>query len=409
MTIILEVALGLTFVYLLFSLLVSAVNEAILGHLTRLRAHVLEESLRALLSDEQAKGWPVLRALKHWFIRIWNCVRKIKSKGAPTTKTPKNFAEELLQHALIKGLSTNRGCPNYIPANIFVDAVIGRLAGFSPKSPAAPAAQPAQPAQPAQAPGQNQNNSSDFSKISIQQLAGGVTALGDKHAKEVLNSVLTGAATVPEARQRLEAWFNDSMDRVTGLYKRYTQFWLYIWASIIVVFLNLDTLDLTRRLFADAEFRTNVSTAATAFVNRTNNVAMKDANGTITNVPPLTSAQIQAEIDKLKLPLGWGACPATFTSNKFVCWSYSNLLVHLPEDEKETGKFLVSGMLSSTATCPESGHEWMLKFFGLFITIAAVSQGAPFWFDLLNKLTNLRATGQPPEAKKSGTKTQTSN
>jgi hypothetical protein len=48
---ILETAVGLVFVYLLFSLLVSAINEAVLGHLTHLRSRVLENGLKALLSD----------------------------------------------------------------------------------------------------------------------------------------------------------------------------------------------------------------------------------------------------------------------------------------------------------------------------------------------------------------------
>jgi hypothetical protein len=31
------------------------------------------------------------------------------------------------------------------------------------------------------------------------------------------------------------------------------------------------------------------------------------------------------------------------------------------------------------------------------LTVFAVSLGAPFWFDLLNKLVNLRSAGKPPE------------
>jgi hypothetical protein len=46
---------------------------------------------------------------------------------------------------------------------------------------------------------------------------------------------------------------------------------------------------------------------------------------------------------------------------------------------------------------------WVLyKLFGLFISIFAVSLGAPFWFDMLSKFVNLRSAGTPPgETKKS--------
>jgi hypothetical protein len=40
---------------------------------------------------------------------------------------------------------------------------------------------------------------------------------------------------------------------------------------------------------------------------------------------------------------------------------------------------------------------FLTKLFGLLLTAGAVSLGAPFWFDLLNKAVNLRATGRPPE------------
>jgi hypothetical protein len=40
--------------------------------------------------------------------------------------------------------------------------------------------------------------------------------------------------------------------------------------------------------------------------------------------------------------------------------------------------------------------EWLAALVGWALIALAVSQGAPFWFDLLNKLVNLRSTGQRP-------------
>ena len=40
------------------------------------------------------------------------------------------------------------------------------------------------------------------------------------------------------------------------------------------------------------------------------------------------------------------------------------------------------------------------KFTGLLATVLAIMMGAPFWFDLLNKISNLRGTGsRPPTGK----------
>ncbi|MCA9718188.1 MAG: hypothetical protein KC468_26185, partial [Myxococcales bacterium] len=38
------------------------------------------------------------------------------------------------------------------------------------------------------------------------------------------------------------------------------------------------------------------------------------------------------------------------------------------------------------------------KLAGLLISLLAAAQGAPFWFDLLNKLVNLRGSGRRPSA-----------
>ena len=41
--------------------------------------------------------------------------------------------------------------------------------------------------------------------------------------------------------------------------------------------------------------------------------------------------------------------------------------------------------------------------FGWLITVVAASLGAPFWSNLLNKFTNVRAAGKPPK-KRAATK-----
>ncbi len=45
---------------------------------------------------------------------------------------------------------------------------------------------------------------------------------------------------------------------------------------------------------------------------------------------------------------------------------------------------------------PGGWEAWFGKAIGLLLTAAAVSLGAPFWFDLLGKVARLRATGAPP-------------
>lgn len=46
---------------------------------------------------------------------------------------------------------------------------------------------------------------------------------------------------------------------------------------------------------------------------------------------------------------------------------------------------------------PHDLGEWLLRIPGILISAGAISLGAPFWFDMINKLVNLRQTGLPPD------------
>jgi len=150
MNIILEVAIGLFFVFLLFSLLVSAVNEAVFGHLTHLRSRVLEDSLHAILS-KQPKGFSVWASLS----------RRFRSPPLASTDA---FSENLLKHPLVQGLVVgNQRCPNYLPAETFVDAAFGTLLKLGAASSSPP-------------------SSGELDKVTITDLAAAVNGLSDDGA-----------------------------------------------------------------------------------------------------------------------------------------------------------------------------------------------------------------------------------
>ena len=382
---ILETAIGLVFVYLLFSLLVSAINEAVMGHLTHLRSRVLEEGLKALLSDAGSKAPPA----GQWFKTLWALVsapaRLFMQKKAVKKGGPENFAEHLLEHPLVKGLAPQgTTCPSYLPANTFADAVVGMLVAPEPmmlNNSAPPVGAPPPVS---------------FRDVTPMHLVATIANLNDLHAKKLLSSVLAGTQTIQEARQRLAAWFNESMDRVSGAYKRRVQLWLYIWATLLVLCLNIDTIDLARRLLADTQFRAVLVNSATDFGAKTNIAAF---SGGQTN----TTAMLQADITRLKLPLGWGPSTINEISNSIPAWALTHFPIRLQWHAWETNpppNLLVSGLLASTVSTPATPEDWWLKLLGLIITIGAISQGAPFWFDILNKVTNLRAAGKPPNVAK---------
>lgn len=159
-------------------------------------------------------------------------------------------------------------------------------------------------------------------------------------------------------RKNLENWFNDAMDRVGGWYKRWTRQILLAIAVLAVIAVNADTIKIVQRLASDSALRTSLAAAA------------EDAAKSATTQPD-AAQKLDVVVQKsktLQLPLGWYQWP----------WEY-----------------------------PLDPRLALLKIFGLLISALAVSQGAPFWFDILSKVTNLRATGTPPgETKKGGAPTK---
>ncbi len=51
-----------------------------------------------------------------------------------------------------------------------------------------------------------------------------------------------------------------------------------------------------------------------------------------------------------------------------------------------------------------SGLLLFSKITGLLATVLAIMMGAPFWFDLLNKISNMRGTGARPPTAEDGDK-----
>lgn len=400
---ILETGLGLTLVFLLLSLLISAINEIIFGHFTNRRADVLADGLKLLLSGQTTKTDAVvndraLRLLKDLSGKpltktgddkgMLAAIGEIKERlTALTQSTSPTFAEEVLAHPLILSLRAgNQTAPSYIPTRVFADAVLGTL--FKSRFKSDP----------------------KFTG-NLEELVKAVMELpeADKKAKEILSALLASRRDITEARERIERWFDDAVERIAGTYRRKTQFGLYVSAGLVAVLLNIDTIEITKRLLVDASLRQSLArsaeAAATNAFYRTvstphTNISLITNRLVVTGSPAATNSilstnftvlatnslravdQLAGDIAALRLPIGWA------------CWGSSS-------DTNRQGNLTSSGLITLATVAnpppmPSSVPEWLLKCLGLFFTVCAISQGAPFWFDLLNRVTNLRAAGVRP-------------
>jgi hypothetical protein len=191
----------------------------------------------------------------------------------------------------------------------------------------------------------------------------GLKRLPEGHTKETLLVLVdktrreaTAIEHQAEAfRKNLEGWFNNAMERVGGWYKRWTQRVLLCLATLVVVASNADTVMLIERLSKDNVLRASIVAAAQNAVEVQPGAAVSAQSQTV-----LKAAE------NLKLPVGWSLDPDEpgYFRPPELSWNYTGWAFY--------------------------------KIFGLFISILAVTLGAPFWFDTLSKFVNLRSAGTPP-------------
>jgi hypothetical protein len=182
-------------------------------------------------------------------------------------------------------------------------------------------------------------------------------------------TVLVNAAQndVAAARKNIEDWYNAAMDRVSGWYKRNTHAWLLLIGFVLAVALNVNTVRVVHELATSKPKRDAVVGIAVEYA-KSNPPA-----GTTTD--DLKTAEnhyqdVKNQLDVLGLPIGWG---------NYGCPTCTRL--------RETNKYTDGCWLRC----------WAGVVGGWLLTALAVSLGAPFWFDLLNKIIVVRSTVKPQE------------
>ncbi len=338
-TAIVDVAIGIAFVYLFFSLVCSVVNEGIAGFLS-LRAKNLVAGITSLFSESKtADGRQFVQAIyDHGLVR-----GLFKDPPATAAGAATSIESELSKAAQkLKKVSL----PAYIPSGTFATALIDTIA---PPSAMAPR--------------------------SLDDVRKGITALPDNLTKEALMSLAASTKSeLPEFQQKVEAWYNASMDRASGWYKRKAQRFLLAIALVVTLALNVDTLHIAVTLWNNPVARQATVDLAQKYAEANPVKAASESGTTAQGATPdkateqklLAQATTLSNLGKeLPVPFGWSSPTAG-----------------QPGAPEPRGKPLLNGFE---------------KLIGWAITVLALSLGAPFWFDVLNKFMVVRSTIKPQE------------
>jgi hypothetical protein len=370
---ILDVAIGTVFVFLLFSLVVSALNEVILSYFDQ-RAKFLQMGLQELFGTSTAapkSGFG--RLMASIFPPIWNGIKRFFVAPKAPVPNPNDPVQTLCSHGPINALSrSDKGnAPSYIPAGAFVTSLLDLLIKGRLNAPAANAA--------ADAPATPLNLSTGTIPAEV---TAAITNLHEGRLKESLTSLLAVAGQdLGVFKTALEGWFNDAMDRVSGWYKRFAQNWMIVIGFVLAMILNVDTLRIVQTLSSNPNLAKAVANQAVAYSK--NNNPTSDANDKDKDA----QKAFQDSVAKLKdtgIPMGWDTTQlkALGLDGKEITFSL------LWEKQNRIVPWL-------------SGHrgQVFLLIAGWLLTAFAASLGAPFWFDILGRIINIRNAGKAPNEK----------
>jgi len=362
---ILDVAAGLAFLFAALSLFATGAREVIEGWL-QTRAIHLERGIRALLADEEGTGattafynHPVIASLYTGKYAaadqkgaatslLKRLLFKIAAPPAPSLLRKRRFKRK----DATKRLKFWSSLPAYIPARNFATALLD-IAGREPAADGTPE-----------------------TPLTIAAIRKGFEA-GESRIKEpglrrALSLALdTAGDDIERARTNLEKWFDSTMDRVSGRYRKETQWILFAIGLFTAVALNVDAIKVTQALYTNEGLRTAVLAEAEAVsaAERAKpgaGVAMLGCKPEKNLAEPASCTQ--QRLTKLGLPIGW---------------DMEGLCVPLVSDNC---RILTNSRGMSWSSLP-----------GWLLTALAISLGAPFWFDLLNKIMVIRSTVKPHE------------
>lgn len=372
----LDVALGLAFLYLLMSVVCSAAVE-FFEALMKFRARDLEHGIRELLNDPTL----VKAVYDHPLVASLYSGTYGAAGGARYT------IGEMLSWR-------KRRLPSYIPARNFVLALLDRIWGpLAVDGTLAPLPVPPQSAMPTARP-------------TIRLPAVLLHATATTAHEAVSRLVAAAGADAVKARENVEEWFNSSMDRVSGWFKRRTQYILLATGLAAAALFNVDSIGIAKVLATNKALRQEVVQSALDYAAQhgerkpevKTDKGQADKGATKAEATKANPAAGQPATGASPAPTT-DAAPATPADPRKEADDKLKALNARIAELNQSG--LPLGWDNPYVPTPASGYDWIVRVLGIMITGCAVSLGAPVWFDVLNKIIVVRSTVKPKE--KSGT------
>ncbi|NJN74037.1 MAG: hypothetical protein HC799_15105 [Limnothrix sp. RL_2_0] len=186
---------------------------------------------------------------------------------------------------------------------------------------------------------------------------------------------------IQEFKRGVEDWFDKGMQRANGVYKRNSKGFAFVLGVIIAVVANVDTFYMVNQLSHDSVLRGMIATQAG---NIDFEVDTPENRGDL-------QQQNSFEIEDLDLPIGWSPDNQSQQALYRLGIKESEEGKYQSFDE-ETGEPMIVNFEEFFSPL-ERGWGWVKQAMGWLISGIAISMGAPFWFELLSKVVDIKNTG----------------
>jgi hypothetical protein len=277
----------------------------------------------------------IVEALAAWFkVRSNNLEAALGEFLAGDIKQGETFLNAFYNHPLVQALSKGKKRrPSYIPPEIVVQVVEGLVTA---------------------------NGAVKSLTEAVNSLPGAPETNRIKGLLDAFAKQASGDLTA--FRQALEKHFDALMDRVSGWIKRYSQTTAIIVSALLVVGANVDTVDIASSLASSPSAQEKMVEIAGQQLAQAKNTEEQVAAG---------KAQGRITLDKAKKQSEQASAALSRATS-----------------DLESG-----GLRFGWRYCPKGFGDILKKIAGLIVSILAISLGAPFWFDVLQRFMQVRATG----------------
>jgi hypothetical protein len=355
MSAVLETVIGLITVFLVFSIVVSGINEWLAQRFAR-RGEFLRLGLQRLMSDRAIYD----RLLHHPL--IGSLYRERAAKGKPPSYiAPANFAMAITDVLLARARISQ-----------------AERAGADPP-------------------------------LTIQTLRAALRtpALATSPVAMALTPIVDRAGEdLAAALQGIQSWFDAGMDRVSGWYKTRTRVLLFWLGLGLAALCNIDAIEITAALNASPALRGTLVQTATRIgeTGKVGDVVISNLHGR-----PPTDAEwrsMKPVLEGLRgtaatLPIGYECLGAPFSLPSAAANAAANGSGETPQGAGPGSVWVACIEQARHAVTSGSRANGVLKLIGWILTAGAGTLGAGYWFGLLTKAINIRGTGPKPERKPS--------